>query len=245
MALKSVVKGGLIGLVILSLTGCTRQVDRINYIVEYPYRVKINSGLSDLGSFEASILNSDTFQVGEYIFTQDTDKNRVVQIEMPKVTENTKENYRDNIIDEQNLNSWMSKGNIKYDIYKNSLTAASRYLKTINAIIGMEYTITGDEYKFEEETAQYNGEACRVLRYKAYDGVAFSICELLGAHGIILDNLPEQCPVYITYYINSENRIVYVGCEASDAVTYLVNKRDGTSSQSYHSLRYEVYTGEG
>lgn len=244
MALNKLMLCGLLGVSILTSTRCTRQVDRIDYNIKYPYRVEINSGLSDLGAFEASILSETTFQVGEYIFTQDLEEQKIIQIELPKTSANTKENYRDNIIDEQNLSSWMNKGNVKYEIYKNSLNVASRYLTTINSVLGMNYGITGNEYKFEEYTAPYNGEDCRVLRYKAYDGVAFDICELLGAHGIVLDELPEQCPVYITYYVNSENEVVYIGCEASDAVSYLVSERDGTDKE-YHSILYEIYTGEG
>lgn len=236
----------LAGLLILvtSLTGCSQSVRGIDFNFEYPYDVKINTGLTELCRVEASILKDDTFQIGQYIFTYIPEENKVTQIEMPKVTSNTKENYRDNFIDEQNLNLWMSREDIRYDMYKNSLNEASIYLNTINTIKGLDYEITGKEYRFEEETLPFNGEECRVIRYKAYDGVAFDICELLGAHGIILDKLPDDYPVYITYYVNSNNEVVYMGCDASDAVSYLVMKRDGIDKVSYSDLIYEIYVRE-
>lgn len=111
--------------------------------IKYPFRVEVMSPESKFGGFEASILNRDTFIIGENKYFIDSSNDKIYQIELPKVTENTKENYGDNIINEANLATWRSYGDVNYEKYVGSLEATSEYVPYIRQIEDITFLLPG------------------------------------------------------------------------------------------------------
>lgn len=211
---------------IVSLSGLLSGCGSGRYIkdikITYPYRVVENTSLTKLGYLEAGILNETTFRIGDNKFTLNDEKTEIKEIELPKLTDNTKENYGDNIINMENLAIWQSKEDISYEKYKNALTEANVYVDAINQINNLAFSINSNDYSELDDTAYMNGVECNVIQYRDTSDLGVKICNILGCDEVTEIN--KDNPVYITYMIDDSHNILYVGADASRAISYTLGK---------------------
>lgn len=201
---------------LLSLTGCSETHKELKEeFVEFPYRVEANT-LNGVGHFEATLLDSTTFMVDgiKYIETDGS----ITEIQLPKNTEDTKENFNDNIINDENLNKWQVEGDLKYERYSGALERANQYLSVINMIEGMTYYIEGGAVNALEEPVMFNGVECKVVRQEAKKDLAAAFSIMLGSDGVPHIESSEDPVVFVTYYIDPDGKLVYVSAEASEYV---------------------------
>lgn len=199
---------------LLSLTGCSRTERELkSNVVEYPYRVEANT-LTNVGFFSATLLDSNTFMIDNIKYTE-TD-GVITEMELPKTTEDTKENFNDNIINAENLAKWEVEGDLKYERYSGVLERANVYLNIINNIENMSYYIEDGAVNALEEPVMFNGETCKVIRQEAKKELAAEFSIMLGGDGVPHIEKSEEPVVFITYYINPDGKLVYVSAEASE-----------------------------
>lgn len=223
------------------LTGCSSGIRNINYNIKAPYRVVTSSNVSNFGSFEALMLDKNTFKKDNLIFKIKEDNSGIESIEMPKMTKNTRENFGDNIINLENLRKWENEKDPKFGVYKDSLGNAGVYMEIINNIESIDFKIKGKEHTVEDDTVYYGGDECKVIRYKDYGNLGLSICKVLGGDVENIKELSKDKPVFITYYINNLGEIKYIGCEASLAMSDINFKKEGVQRE-YRHMTLEIYT---
>lgn len=238
--LKNVALAALIVSTSFSLIGCS-EVNKIDYTIKYPCNLILNTGLLVTGRFETRLLNEYDFEIGDLIFTQNLDYTGLERIEIPKTTKNTKENADDNLITDELLEKWKNKGDVRYQVYKDILSSSSVYSEIVGRVRRLPLKIKGKNYEIEDETVDYNGTTCKVIKYRNNGALGIAVCKALGAGVNGIDKLPEDKPVYITYYVDENNQIRYIGCEASTAISYLEKLNNGRD-RTYTNMILEIYT---
>lgn len=215
----------------INLMGCNNFNNLKFTEVQYPYRVVENTSITDVGYIDTSLLDEYTFKIGYNTYTLNSDKTEISQIELPKLTDNTKENFGDNIISIENLQKWQANENIDYEKYKDSLETASVYINTIKNIQNITSNINGKDYKVLDDTVYFNGIECKVIEYRDASDTGKSICKALGCE---VTEITKDDPVYITYYVDENHNIMYIGADASRAISKAMDKE-------MHNMILEIY----
>lgn len=232
---------GFIGVVLLTFSGCSKIRSEVNFSLEYPYKVKVNTPLGDLGRIDMLVISDDEFKMGNITFTEDKENRSIKSLAIEKTSENTKENYKDNIIDVETIDKWRLQNNFRYEMYKDALTKSQPFYDAIEKIRNLDFTVYGKDISWQEDARVIYGEKCSLLRYRCTDELAIRICELLGVQTDIT-KLDKDYPVYITYYVGADKEIKYIGCEASKALEYICTLKG--EEGIVNDMRIEIYVGE-
>lgn len=216
-----IIKRLVLILMFMCLAGCSRnKIESISFKPVYPYRIVINTPLTELGSQNIQLINESTFIIDDNKFTMNNGK--ITQIDLP-----------DRTINSITLKDWKTNQEENYLRYKDSLEKANAYAELAESIKKLDFTPINKLYSFESKEKAYQDKKCRVLYYKETGELGINILKILGAS---TDKLTKDNPVYITYYIDKYNQVVYIGCNASNAVK-------ASNGEDYQDLVLEIYTG--